>query len=211
MTTICLLPIAAMTPLTAYAQVNQITDESAGQACVAAGGILDNTNIFTAADNGTFGTASGAENEFIATNIYAPEVSGGIYRGSYAGYTHGSFSYVSNQSTRRNGGQFNGTQIDPVYGVNGFFMVSDPDDTSPLLSQELTGLQPGLAYEISFWVADTEFNDGPNAAKNRIAIDIDGVQEFITPFITSNGDGNRNNPVVWQKHSYVYTLSLIHI
>lgn len=199
------LAASVMTPETVHAQaINQVTDASAGQACVDDGGALSGSNLFSAADNGTFGTGSGAANEFLPSNIYAPAVTGTRYNSSYSGYQHGDFSYVSNQTVRRNGGQFLGTQIDPVYGASGFFMVSDPDSAAPVFSQTINSLVPGLSYEVSFWVADTEFGTG---AKNRVAVDVDGSQEFITPFINSNGAGDETNPVVWQKHSYVYTHS----
>lgn len=195
---------AVALPSAAHAQ-NQTLDTANGTACTDAGGILSGSNLFTAADFGSFGTGSGAINEIPATNPFS-EITGGIYQPSYGTFPHGSFTIISNQVNRRNGSQFNGTQIDPVNGVNGRFFVSDPAETSPILTSSLSGLVEGQSYEVVFWVADTE--DNQNGAKQRIGIVIDGNTAspvFTTPFINSNGGGNANNPVVWQKWSHVYT------
>ncbi|MEP3050883.1 MAG: DUF11 domain-containing protein [Erythrobacter sp.] len=199
------VPLALLAVAPASAQ-NQTTDTSNGNACVDAGGTLGSTNLFTIADNGSFGTGSGAANEIPPTNPYAGEITGGVYRPSYATFPHGSFTIISNQVTRRNNSQFNGTQVDPVNGVNGRFFVSDPEATSPLLNTELTGLVPGQSYEISFWVADSERDTNGDKQSMAVVIDSDIANPvFVTDLINSNGGNNANNPVVWQLWSFVYT------
>ncbi len=186
---------------------NQVLDTSNGQACTVAGGVLTGSNLFTDLDNGTFGTGSGAANEIPTNNPY-PSITGGIYQNSYSTFPHGSYTIISNQVTRRNNSQSNGTQIDPVFGTNGRFFVSDPNTTSPTFSSQLTDLVLGESYEISFWVADSERRDG--ADKQRMAITLDGNTAsplFTTPFINSGGGDSATTPVVWYKWSFVYTHS----
>jgi len=191
---------------TAFAQAtsNQALDTSAGNSCVNAGGELTGQNLFTAAESGSFGVGTGAADEIPATDIFAGAFGGGTYEPSFANYDHGDYTYISNLQTARNQFQFDGPHQDPVNGITGRFMVSDPDDDAPLFNNPLTGLVQGETYEIAFWVADTEPGNGP---KNRMGILLDGDLAnpiFATPFINSNLTANPNI-LTWQLFTFLYT------
>ena len=199
-----LMASAAVTSAHAQATSNQDLDTSNSNSCVNAGGALTGSNLFTGANNGSFGTGSGAPDEIPPTDIFAGDFTGGVYEPSFADYDHGDYSYISNLQARRNGGQFLGPHQDPVNGITGRFLVSDPDADAPLFESDVSGLVTGQSYEIGFWVADTEFGNGP---KNRIGILLDGDVAnpiFETPFLNSNVTANPNI-LTWEFFTHVYT------
>lgn len=181
--------------LTVYA-VNFTTNTTEGNACVAAGGTLQSTNLFTDLDGGSFGTGSGAVDEIPSTDPYGAQITGGTFINTFSGFNHGNYTYISNHQTPRNGSQHGGGIYDPVNGVTGRFFISDPNTSTPTFNSSLTGLTAGQSYEVSFWAADSELN---TSNYNRIGILVDSTEVYNTGFIA-----NATSTMEWKKYSFVY-------
>jgi len=167
-------------------------------ACEAQGGILSATNSFTALDNGSMGTGSGAKDETPASNPYAGIISGGTYD-EYSDMSWGEYSFISNIHTRRNGAQHNAIIHDPVNGEAGRFFASDPDADTPRFTLSLSGLNAGQSYEVGFYVANSEHS--ATSSNNAISIFMDGEEVYSTGELTPTQD-----TMIWHYHSFVYRL-----
>jgi len=176
---------------------NYVTDVTDGQVCVALGGTLSGTNIFTDFDGGTFGTGTGAMDETPAVNPYPGKILGGTYD-SYYDMGHGEYSIVSNIVTPRNAAQHGDGIYDPIDGPGGRFFASDPDTDTPRFTTTVTGLTPGKTYEITFWAANSEPSTAGNY--NRIAVFADGAEVYNTGFLQPS------TPMTWKKYSYLYIV-----
>ncbi len=183
---------------------NQTIDATpSATSCPVQGGALLGNNIFTAYDNGTFGSENGSATQSPATNPYS-----GITGGTYAQYKSrlstnnsqpplfGQYSFVANIVVARNRFQHEPV-TDPVYGATGRFFATDPDINSiPALGVDLNGLIANEFYEISFWAANSE----PSGKPNQIKVFIDGQAVYSTgplPAVTSG--------VAWKKHTFTFT------
>ena len=176
---------------------NFTLNNSVGGECVAAGGALSTTNLFTDLDNGSFGTGSGAPDEIPEDDPYGSFITGGVFINSFRDFTWGNYSYISNLQEPRNKQQHSGGIYDPVNGKTGRFFVSDPNSSTPTLSHSLAGLKLGESYEISFWAADSELGA---RYFNRIGIFANDVEVFNTGFLK-----NKTKTMEWKKYSFVYT------
>lgn len=196
----CLAAVLVLTIATqlVHAAPNFAIDTSDGQQCTDAGSDLGTVNYFTDLDGGTFGTGTGAADEFQATNDYAGQISGGTWKNTFSGFTYGDYAIISNMVARRNTFQHFGDIHDPVNGITGRFFVSDPNVTSsPTFSTTLTNLVVGRGYEVSFWATNSE---PPTAAANQISVLADSVEIFNTgPLPTTVAQAT------WKKYSFVYT------
>lgn len=152
-----------------------ITDETAPGLCVNQNGTLGGPNFFAAANNGTFGTGSGAPDDtapadpfsgFISTSgyQYEPNAPNNLF-------TEGEYAFTSNIVTPPFGSGHVGI-IDPENGVIGRFLIvngSTTDDGSggsTVFTTTITGLTPNTEYEYSAWFSNilTPATNRPDAA-----------------------------------------------
>ncbi len=199
LTNVLVVLAALLLPVAASAMPPNFTlNDSAGAECVASGGALGTTNLFTDLDAGSFGVGSGAVDEIPATNPYAAQITDGTYKNSFAGFTHGDYSIISNHQVPRNSFQHGNGIYDPVNGVSGRFFLSDPNEFAPTFSTILAGLTTGQSYEISFWAADSELSTGNF---QRLGIFLDGA---TTPIYDTGFIANTTSVMEWKKFSFVY-------
>ncbi|MEL6682874.1 MAG: hypothetical protein AAFQ09_09540, partial [Pseudomonadota bacterium] len=183
-----------------------VLDDTNGNACVDSGSVLGSVNFFTDLDNGSFGTGSGAPDDFMSVaefndpaTGYSAQISGGNFRDSFNPFTHGDFAIISNMDTPRNPFQHDGPIDDPLNGPTGRFMVSDPNDQAPEVNATVTGLTTGDRYEISFWAANSE----PTGIDQNLGVFADDVLIGETGDILGTGAPS-SLPAIWRKYSFVY-------
>jgi len=188
-----------------YAQGFEL-DETNGNACVDSGSVLGSVNFFTDLDNGSFGTGSGAADEFLTVaefndpaTGFSTQISGGNFRDGFTPFNFGDFAIISNMVVPRNTFQHDGPISDPVNGPSGRFLVSDPNDQAPEVNTTLTGLTTGDRFEISFWAANSE----PTGIDQNLGVFADGVLIGETGDILGTGAPS-SLPAVWRKYSFVY-------
>jgi len=162
-------------------------------ACVNQGGTTGSVNFITDFENGTFGTEPNALNFSPDTDPFPSTVEGGIYENFYD-IEHGDYAYVANPVMARN--PFQHAEVtDPVFGADGLFFASDPNEDTPTMNFEITNVIPDENYELTFWAVNSE----PNGISNQVNAVVDGIISFSTGLLLSNEEA-----LPWQKYGFVF-------
>ena len=181
------------------------TDTSAPSLCTSQGGVLSGSQLFSAADNGTFGTGTGALDELANPNPYPGLVTGTGY--SYVSSNiksafdpAGSYTIISNVEARAFSNDAGHTDIiDADNGVSGrFLMVNGSPNPGVFFSETISGLQPNTNYEVSAWVANLLDRDEVSAGDPDIEFLIDGIAGY------SSGSIAETSELVWQRAGFVF-------
>jgi uncharacterized repeat protein (TIGR01451 family) len=184
--------------------VTVATQSTTPSLCVNQGGVLSGSNLFTAADNGTFGVGSGAVDAIANPNPYPGLVTGtgGNYITAGIGSPFnpaGSFMFASNVRTTAFGGGTGHTNIiDADQTTTGrFLVVNGSSSLATFASQNVSGLLPNTNYEISLWYANLiaasrDLND-PN-----ISIRVNGVVGY------TSGPVPETSQMLWRRVGFVF-------
>jgi len=186
----------AVTSLSLWAQpswAGQTINSDFPDSCVNQGGTTGSVNFITDFENGTFGTEPNALNFSPDTDPFPLTVEGGIYENFYD-IEHGDYAYVANPVIPRN--PFQHAEVtDPVFGADGLFFASDPNEDTPTMNFEITNVIPDENYELTFWAVNSE----PNGIPNQVNAVVDGIISFSTGLLLSNPDA-----LPWQKYGFVF-------
>ena len=165
-------------------------------------------NLFTPFNNGTFGFEDGSPDQSPTIDPYPGTVSGGDFE-TYQDIVFGDYGFAANILTGRHPSQHTPV-IDPVYGVEGRFFVSDPDANTPTLTATVNNLVVGETYNYSFWAANSE-----NGPSNSIDVVLGGSVDATTGEITGGStifntgplDPNGMNTIPWTKYEVTFVAT----
>ena len=173
--------------------------------CAIRGGTLGASSLLTAADNGTFGTGSGAFDQIANPNPYPGLVTGSGYNYITGGIgapfdPAGSYFVASNVLTQAFSPHTGHSGIiDADYGPTGrFMMVNGATNPGVFFSNTISSLSTNTNYEISLWVANLLDADRTTAPGSNIAISIDGQVGYST------GELLETSNQTWRRVGFVF-------